>query len=348
MQSAENGAGADRSGARDRFDRRLRDLRISVTDRCNFRCRYCMPREVFGAEHVFLDRSELLTFEEITRLVRAFSQQGVRKIRLTGGEPLLRRQLEKLVAMLTDVDGIDDIALTTNASLLAAKARPLRDAGLSRVTVSLDSLDPGRFAQISDTRVPLAQVLKGIATADEVGLMPIKVNTVVKRGMNDGEDILELAEFGRQHGYVVRFIEYMDVGTTNGWRMADVVPARDIVDHLNTAWPMEPVDPNYTGEVAQRYRYLDGGGEVGIIASVTEPFCRTCTRARLSAQGELFTCLFAARGHDLRALVRGGADDAELERSIRAIWGRRTDRYSELRTSETTRARKVEMSYIGG
>ncbi|MBB5158658.1 GTP 3',8-cyclase MoaA [Saccharopolyspora phatthalungensis] len=336
------------SQAPDRFGRWLRDLRISVTDRCNFRCRYCMPREVFGPDHVFLPRSELLTFEEITRLVRAFSRQGVRKIRLTGGEPLLRRQLDKLVAMLTEVDGIDDLALTTNASLLAAQARALRDAGLSRVTVSLDSLDADRFARISDTRVPLSRILQGIATAEEVGLAPIKINTVVKRGMNDGADLLELAEFGRAHGYTVRFIEYMDVGTTNGWRMDDVVPAREIVDRLHARWPVEPVDSDYPGEVAQRYRYRDGRGEVGIIASVTEPFCRTCTRARLSAQGELFTCLFAARGHDLRALVRGGADDAELERRIQAIWGRRTDRYSELRTTEANRARKVEMSYIGG
>jgi GTP 3',8-cyclase len=332
----------------DRFGRWLRDLRISVTDRCNFRCRYCMPREVFGADHVFLDRSELLTFEEITRLARVFARQGVRKIRLTGGEPLLRRQLDKLVGMLAEVDGIDDIALTTNGSLLATQARGLHDAGLSRVTVSLDSLDAERFAEISDTRVPLAQVLRGIATAEEVGLAPIKINTVVKRGMNDGADVLDLAGFGREHGYVVRFIEYMDVGTTNGWRMADVVPAREVVDRLNAEWPMEPVDADYTGEVAQRYRYLDDGGEVGVIASVTQPFCRTCTRARLSAQGELFTCLFASRGHDLRALLRGGADDAELESRIQAIWGRRTDRYSELRTTETTRARRIEMSYIGG
>ncbi|MEV0087385.1 GTP 3',8-cyclase MoaA [Saccharopolyspora sp. NPDC050642] len=331
----------------DRFGRWLRDLRISVTDRCNFRCRYCMPREVFGADHLFLDRSELLTFEEITRLARVFARQGVHKIRLTGGEPLLRRQLDQLVGMLAEVDGIDDIALTTNGSLLAAQARGLRDAGLSRVTVSLDSLDAERFARISDTRVPLSQVLRGIAAAEEAGLAPIKVNTVVKRGMNDGSDVLELAGFGREHGYFVRFIEYMDVGTTNGWRMTDVVPAREIVDRLHAAWPLEPADPDYTGEVARRYRYLDGG-EVGIIASVTEPFCRTCTRARLSAQGELFTCLFASSGHDLRALLRGGTDDAELESHIQALWGRRTDRYSELRTTESTRARKIEMSYIGG
>jgi GTP 3',8-cyclase len=332
----------------DRFGRLLRDLRISVTDRCNFRCRYCMPREVFGPDHQFLDRAELLSFEEITRLVRVFAHQGVRKIRLTGGEPLLRRELERLVRMLTQVDGIEDIALTTNASLLAAKARSLREAGLSRVTVSLDSLDPDRFTQISDTRVPLSQVLRGIEAAQEAGLDPIKINAVIKRGMNDEADILELAEFGRENGHVVRFIEYMDVGTTNGWRMTDVVPAREIVDRVHEKWPVEPVDPHYTGEVAQRYRYADGRGEIGIIASVTQPFCRTCTRARLSAQGELFTCLFASKGHDLRALVRGGTSDEELERTISGIWHRRTDRYSELRTSETKRSSKVEMSYIGG
>ncbi|GAA4857770.1 GTP 3',8-cyclase MoaA [Saccharopolyspora rosea] len=334
--------------APDRFGRWLRDLRISVTDRCNFRCRYCMPREVFGADHEFLDRAELLTFEEITRLVRVFARLGVRKVRLTGGEPLLRRQIEHLVGMVAGVDGIEDVALTTNGSLLAAKAAALRDAGLSRVTVSLDSLDPDRFARISDTAVPLSRVLAGIEAAQRAGLAPVKINAVVKRGMNDADDVLELADFGRRRGLVVRFIEYMDVGTTNGWRMTDVVPAREIVDRVHARWPVEPVDPHYSGEVAERYRYRDGGGEFGVIASVTQPFCRTCTRARLSAQGELFTCLFASRGHDLRALLRGGADDARLEEGVRALWRRRTDRYSELRTSETGDLPKVEMSYIGG
>ncbi|MQA12727.1 MAG: GTP 3',8-cyclase MoaA [Pseudonocardiaceae bacterium] len=332
----------------DRLGRALRDVRISVTDRCNFRCRYCMPREVFGADHAFLDRAELLSFEEITRLARIIARLGGRKIRLTGGEPLLRRDLERLVEMLAGVDGIDDIAMTTNASLLGAKAGMLRDAGLSRVTVSLDSLDPERFGAISDTQVPLARVLDGITAAGDAGLTPIKINTVIKRGLNDGDDVLDLAAFGREHGHIVRYIEYMDVGATNGWCLDDVVPARDIVSRIGAAWPIEPVDPNYSGEVAERYRYLDCDGEVGVIASVTQPFCSTCTRTRLSAQGELFTCLFASRGHDLRALLRGGETDDELEQSIRGIWERRTDRYSELRTDETVDLPKVEMSYIGG
>ena len=339
---------AAQSGSTDRFGRRLRDLRISVTDRCNFRCRYCMPREVFGADHQFLDRAELLSFEEITRLVRVFAELGVRKIRLTGGEPLLRRNLEDLVAMISAVPGIEDIALTTNASLLAAKAQELREAGLRRVTVSLDSLDEQHFAQISDTRVPLSQVLRGIEAARRVGLAPIKINSVIKRGVNDGDDLLRLAEFGREHGHIVRFIEYMDVGTTNGWRMTDVIPAQEVVERINAVWPVEPTEAHYPGEVARRYRYLDGRGEIGLITSVTQPFCQSCTRARLSAQGELFTCLFAARGHDLRALVRSTASDAELKDRISGIWQRRSDRYSELRTSGTAPRSKVEMSYIGG
>lgn len=332
----------------DRLLRPLRDLRISVTDRCNFRCRYCMPREVFGSEYRFLERAELLSFEEITRLARVFARLGVTKVRLTGGEPLLRSQLENLVAMLAEVGGIKDIAMTTNGSLLEAKAHALRAAGLSRVTVSLDSLDEDRFRAIGDTRIPLARVLDGLAAARDAGLGPIKINAVVKRGLNDGDDIAELAAFGREHGHIVRFIEYMDVGTTNGWRMDDVVPAREIVDRIHTMWPVEPIVPAYPGEVAERYRYRDGAGEIGVIASVTQPFCRTCTRARLSAQGELYTCLFASRGHDLRALVRGGASDNELEEAIQAIWQRRTDRYSERRTEATTVTTKVEMSYIGG
>jgi GTP 3',8-cyclase len=332
----------------DRLARGMRDLRISVTDRCNFRCTYCMPREVFGPDYQFLDRAELLTYEEIARLVRVFARLGVTKVRLTGGEPLLRRQLERLVAMVAEVEGITDIAMTTNGSLLRAKAPALRDAGLSRVTVSLDSLDPERFAAISDTQLPVDRVLDGIAAAAETSLGPVKINAVVKRGVNDGDDIVDLARFGRERGHTVRFIEYMDVGSTNGWRMDDVVPAREIVERIDAVWPVEPVDPAYTGEVAERYRYRDGAGEVGAIASVTQPFCQTCTRSRLSAQGELFTCLFATKGHDLRALVRGGADDDELEAALSGIWGRRTDRYSELRTAATTPRDKVEMSYIGG
>ncbi|HYJ68339.1 MAG TPA: GTP 3',8-cyclase MoaA [Nocardioidaceae bacterium] len=333
---------------RDRLSRTLRDLRISVTDRCNFRCTYCMPRDVFGPDYQFLDRSELLSYEEIARLVRVFARLGVTKVRLTGGEPLLRRQVERLVAMVAEVDGITDLAMTTNGSLLRTKAPALRAAGLSRITVSLDSLDPQRFAEISDTKVPLARVLDGIAAADEAGLGPLKINAVVKRGVNDGDDIVELARFGRDNGYTVRFIEYMDVGTTNGWRMDDVVPAREIVERIGAEWPVEPIDPAYTGEVAERYRYVDGTGEVGAIASVTQPFCQTCTRSRLSAQGELYTCLFASKGHDLRALVRGESSDDALEEALRAIWRRRSDRYSEKRTEATTPQPKVEMSYIGG
>ena len=333
---------------RDRMGRALRDVRISVTDRCNFRCRYCMPREIFGQDHPFLERAELLSFDEITRLARVFARLGAKKIRLTGGEPLLRRGLEDLVGSLAEVDGIEDIALTTNASLLADKAQALRAAGLSRVTVSLDSLDPNRFAAISDTHVPLNRVLEGIAAAAEAGLAPVKINTVIKRGLNDGDDVTDLAAFGREHGHIVRFIEYMDVGTTNGWCLDDVVPARELVARLAGVWPLEPVDPNYPGEVAERYRYLDCDQEVGMIASVTQPFCSSCTRTRLSAQGELFTCLFAPDGHDLRALLRGGASDAELEQAITGIWESRSDRYSELRTAETRQLPKVEMSYIGG
>ena len=332
----------------DQLGRGMRDLRISVTDRCNFRCRYCMPRELFGAGHEFLPGAQLLSFEEITRLVRIVADLGVRKVRLTGGEPLLRSELERLVGMIAEVDGITDIALTTNASLLRSKAPALRAAGLSRVTVSLDSIDAERFAAISDTQIPLSRVLDGIAAAEEAGLGPVKINTVVKRALNDGDDILELATFGREHGRTVRFIEYMDVGTTNGWRLDEVVPAREIVQRIHDVWPLEAIQPAYSGEVAERFRYTDGSGELGVIGSVTQPFCRTCTRARLSAQGELFTCLFGNRGHDLRALLRGDATDEDLEQRLRTIWGHRADRYSEQRTAETTGRPKVEMSYIGG
>lgn len=332
----------------DQFGRALRDLRISVTDRCNFRCCYCMPRDVFGTDFPFLDRAELLSFEEIERVVTVFARLGVRKVRLTGGEPLLRHGIERLVELVVGIEGVDEVALTTNGSLLARKARALRDAGLTRVTVSLDSLDEATFRAVSDVKLPVARVVEGITAAAAAGLTPVKVNTVVKRGMNDGNDILDLAAFGREHGHVVRFIEYMDVGSTNGWRMDDVVPAREIVERINAVWPIEPLDPNYVGEVADRYRYLDGGGEVGMITSITKPFCRTCTRARLSAKGELYTCLFAGTGHDLRALLRGGAGDDELEAAIRGVWKVRTDRYSAQRTTATVGLAKVEMSYIGG
>lgn len=332
----------------DRFRRGLRDLRISVTDRCNFRCCYCMPRDVFGTDFPFMKTSELLTFEEISRLARLFAGLGVRKVRLTGGEPLLRHGIEELIEQLVAIDGIDEVAMTTNGSLLAKKANSLRDAGLARITVSLDSLDPEIFRAMSDVKIPVARVVEGIAAAADAGLTPVKVNAVVKRGVNDGQSILDLAAFGREHGYVVRFIEFMDVGATNGWQLDEVVPAANIVDTINAVWPIEPLDPNYVGEVASRYRYLDGSGEVGVITSITQPFCGTCTRARLSAKGELYTCLFAELGHDLRAPLRDGASDDELLQRITGIWQARTDRYSAQRTTATQGLRKVEMSYIGG
>jgi cyclic pyranopterin phosphate synthase len=332
----------------DTFGRRLRDLRISVTDRCNFRCCYCMPRDVFGADFPFMKSSELLTFEEITRLAKLFAGQGVRKIRLTGGEPLLRHGIERLIEQLIAIDGIDEVAMTTNGSLLARKAQGLRDAGLGRVTVSLDSLDPETFRAMSDVKIPLVRVIEGIAAAADAGLTPVKINTVVKRGVNDGQGILDLAAFGREHGYVVRFIEFMDVGATNGWQLDEVVPSAQIVNTINAVWPIEPLDPNYVGEVAARYRYLDGSGEVGVITSITQPFCGSCTRARLSAKGELYTCLFAGIGHDLRGPLRDGATDDELLQRITGVWKARTDRYSAERTTATVGLRKVEMSYIGG
>jgi cyclic pyranopterin phosphate synthase len=332
----------------DQFRRELRDLRISVTDRCNFRCCYCMPRDVFGTDYPFMKSAELLTFEEIARLVRIFAGMGVRKVRLTGGEPLLRHGIERLVEQLVAIDGVDEVALTTNGSLLAGKAAALHDAGLTRVTVSLDSLDAQTFRAMSDVKIPVSRVVEGIAAAADAGLTPVKINTVVKRGVNDGQDILDLAAFGRQHGYIVRFIEFMDVGNANGWRMDEVVPAAEIVEAINAVWPLQPVDPTYVGEVATRYRYLDGAGEVGVITSITQPFCGTCTRARLSAKGELYTCLFSNLGHDLRALLRGGASDDEIEKRITGIWQGRTDRYSAERTTVTLGLPKVEMSYIGG
>ncbi|MCA1835157.1 MAG: GTP 3',8-cyclase MoaA [Actinobacteria bacterium] len=332
----------------DRFRRGLRDLRISVTDRCNFRCCYCMPRDVFGTDFPFMKTSELLTFEEIARLTKLFAGLGVRKVRLTGGEPLLRHGIERLVEQLTEIDGIDEVAMTTNGSLLAKKARSLRDAGLARVTVSLDSLDPEVFRAMSDVKIPVARVVEGIAAAAAAGLTPVKINAVVKRGVNEGQGILNLAAFGREHGYVVRFIEFMDVGATNGWQLDEVVPAAEIVDTINAAWPIEPLDPDYVGEVAARYRYLDGSGEVGLITSITQPFCGTCTRARLSAKGELYTCLFASVGNDLRGPLRDGATDDELVQRITGIWQSRTDRYSAQRTTATRGLAKVEMSYIGG
>jgi len=329
----------------DTLGRPLRDLRLSVTDRCNFRCVYCMPAEVFGRDYRFLERRELLTFEELDRLARAFAAHGVEKIRITGGEPLLRREIERLVAMLASIPGLD-LTLTTNGALLAQKAKPLAEAGLRRVTVSLDSLDDDVFTAMNDVDFPVQRVLEGIDAAAAAGL-PVKVNMVVKRGANE-DSILPMARAFRERGHILRFIEYMDVGHTNGWRLDDVVPAAEIVATIGAELPLEPLEPNYRGEVARRYRYRDGSGEIGVIASVTQPFCGDCTRARLSAEGRLYTCLFGVRGHDVRALVRGGASDQELEGAIGAIWGRRTDRYSEIRSRNTADLDKVEMSYIGG
>lgn len=306
-----------------------------------------MPKEIFGRDFAFLPRKELLTFEEITRLATLFAAEGVSKLRLTGGEPLLRRDIDQLVAMLAAIDGIDDVALTTNGAALAAKARALKEAGLARVTVSLDALDDATFEAMNDVGFPVARVLAGIDAAAVAGLDPVKVNMVVKRGVND-HCVTQMAEGFRGTGHILRFVEFMDVGTTNGWRMDDVVSAAEIVAAIDERWPLEPLEPNYSGEVASRYRYRDGGGEIGIIASVTQPFCGACSRARLSADGKLYTCLFAAQGHDLRAQLRGGADDDELAATVRAVWGRRADRYSELRHAHTRRRAKVEMSYIGG
>ena len=332
----------------DTLQRPLHDLRISVTDRCNFRCTYCMPKEVFGRDYVFMPRDELLTFEELTRLARIFVAHGVEKIRLTGGEPLLRHDFEKLVAMLGGIDGLKDLAMTTNGSLLTPKrARELRAAGLRRVTVSLDSLDDETFKSMNDANFPVAPVLAAIDAAAAEGLTPVKIDMVVKRGVND-HDVLTMAEHFRGSGHILRFIEYMDVGTTNGWRLEDVVTARAIHDQVNAAWPIEAIEPAYFGEVAERYRYKDGAGEIGIIASVTIPFCGACTRARLSADGELYTCLFGTRGHDFRSLLRNGASDAAISAVLASVWGARSDRYSEIRNEDTIALHKVEMSRIGG
>jgi cyclic pyranopterin phosphate synthase len=332
----------------DVLHRPLADLRISVTDRCNLRCRYCMPREVFGAGFQFLRREELLSFEEIASVVRVLAARGVRKVRLTGGEPLLRRELERLVEMIAAVDGVDDIALTTNGLLLARHARRLREAGLRRVTVSLDALDEPTLRAVSDAPVSPARILEAIDAAGEVGLAPVKVNMVVRRGLND-HCVLPLAEHFRGRPEVVRFIEYMDVGSTNGWDPHDVVSGAELIETISSRWPVEPLPPNALGEVSSRYRYLDGAGEIGVIQSVTRPFCGDCTRARLSADGQLFTCLFARRGHDLRTPLRAEGP-AALERRVEEIWSRRTDRYSAERgrVAQPDGAPRVEMSYIGG
>jgi GTP 3',8-cyclase len=339
----------------DRLGRPLRDLRISVTDRCNFRCSYCMPKEVFDKHHQFLPQPSLLSFEEITRTARLFVELGVRKLRLTGGEPLLRKNLELLVSMLAGLRTPDgkalDITLTTNGSLLARKAQALKDAGLQRITVSLDALDDAIFKRMNDVGFPVADVLRGIEEAQRVGLAPIKVNMVVKRGTNE-DQILPMAERFRHSGVVLRYIEYMDVGATNGWRMDEVLPSAQLLQQLRQAHALEPLQSHAHGETAARWRYVDGGGEVGVISSVTQAFCSDCNRARLSTEGRLFLCLFASGGHDLRALLRGGASDGQIGSAIAGIWSGREDRYSELRgavdSARSGGARRVEMHYIGG
>ncbi|MCI0441280.1 MAG: GTP 3',8-cyclase MoaA [Chloroflexi bacterium] len=334
----------------DRFNRPFRDIRISVTDRCNFRCTYCMPAEIYGERYEFLPKDQLLSFEEIARLTRITVRLGAAKVRLTGGEPLVRNQIEKLVAMLAEVEGIEDLTMTTNGYLLPQKAKALKDAGLHRVTVSLDTLDDEIFRKMNGRGFGTERVLEGIETADRVGLHPIKINAVVQRGVND-HTLVELARFCKERGYIARFIEYMDVGNLNGWRLDHVVPAAEVVERINAELPCEPAEANYRGEVANRYRYKDGSGEFGVIASVTQPFCGDCTRLRLSSEGRIYTCLFGSVGTDLRGPMRGGASDEDIEAILRNTWGRRTDRYSEIRTSmtEETRARrKVEMYHIGG
>jgi GTP 3',8-cyclase len=336
---------------RDARGRRLHDLRISVTDRCNFRCTYCMPKSVFDKDHAFLPQSSLLSFEEIVRLVRIFAAHGVEKVRLTGGEPLLRRDIERLVAMLAELRSARgeplDLTLTTNGSLLARKARGLRAAGLKRLTVSLDALDDAIFRAMNDVDFPVADVLAGIDAAADAGFASVKVNMVVKRGVND-DQIVPMARHFRGTGHILRFIEFMDVGSSNGWRLDDVLPSREVIARIDAAFPLEPIDPNYAGEVATRWRYRDGSGEVGAIASVTQPFCGDCSRARLSTEGRLYTCLFASAGHDLRGLLRSAHTDAEIAGAVAHLWQRRADRYSELRSADTAALRKIEMSYIGG
>ncbi|MFN8507185.1 MAG: GTP 3',8-cyclase MoaA [Dehalococcoidia bacterium] len=332
----------------DARQRPLRDLRISVTDRCNFRCTYCMPKELFGPDHAFLQRTELLSYEEITRLARIFVAHGVEKIRLTGGEPLVRRDLHTLIAQLREVPGLKDLTLTTNGSLLRAQARKLKDAGLQRITVSLDSLDDDTFKRMNDVGVPVATVLDGIEAAREAGFGPIKVNAVVERGVNDA-GMVDLARHFKGTGIILRFIEFMDVGTTNGWKLDRVVTLREMADRIDAELPIEPAEPNYRGEVAKRWRYRDGSGEIGFISSISQPFCGDCTRARLSPEGELFTCLFAARGHDFRTRLRDGSTDAEIADFLASVWHVRDDRYSEIRTAETNGSvPRVEMSHIGG
>jgi cyclic pyranopterin phosphate synthase len=350
------GGPAARSGPaggppRDTLGRPLHDLRISVTDRCNFRCVYCMPKEIFGKDYAFLPRDQVLSFEEIERLARIFVGLGVEKLRITGGEPLVRRDLPLLIARLATLRRPDggpvDLTLTTNGAALRGLARPLADAGLGRITVSLDSLDPAVFAAMNGVDFPVERVLDGIAAAREAGFGTIKINTVVRRDLNEAS-ILPMARWARAEGLILRFIEYMDVGHSNGWRMDDVIPAAELVRRISAELPLESLPPNYPGEVATRWRYADGSGEVGVIASVSQPFCASCTRARLSAEGRLYTCLFAVAGHDLRALVRGDRTDDDIAAAVAAVWRIRDDRYSDLRTEATVDLPKVEMFAMGG
>ena len=350
VEKPENGFDG-RPGVTDTLGRAMRDLRISVTDRCNFRCTYCMPKEIFGRDYAFLPHDQVLTFEEITRLARVFVALGVEKLRITGGEPLVRRDLPDLIAMLAEIRRPDgqpvDLTLTTNGSALRALARPLADAGLQRVTVSLDSLDDAVFGAMNGIDFPVAKVLDGISAAAEAGLDPIKINMVVRRGINESS-VLPMAAWARQANVVLRFIEYMDVGHSNGWCLDEVVPARELLDVIGAAWPIEAADPGYRGEVADRWRYRDGGGEFGVISSVTQPFCRDCTRARVSAEGKIYTCLFAVAGQDARAVLRSGAGDDDLAAFVEGIWTRRGDRYSEMRSAATSKLPKVEMFAMGG
>ena len=331
----------------DTFGRPLKDLRISVTDRCNFRCTYCMPAEIYGERYEFLPKAELLTFEEITRLTRILVRNGAAKVRITGGEPLVRAEIETLIASLSQIDGVADLTLTTNAYLMDKKAQLLKDAGLQRVSISLDSLDDDVFRSMNGRGFGTAKVLQGIDAAEKAGLSPIKINAVVQKGVND-HTVVELARYFKDRGHIVRFIEYMDVGNRNGWRLDHVVPADEIVSMIDAEMPLEPFEQNYKGEVAMRYRYRDGGGEIGVIASVTQPFCGDCTRLRLSPEGSVYTCLFASKGTDLRGPLRSGATDEELAKIIGGMWGARDDRYSEERSSMTEPQRKVEMYHIGG
>jgi cyclic pyranopterin phosphate synthase len=330
----------------DVLGRPVRDLRVSITDRCNFRCVYCMPKTVFGRDYAFLPRTDLLSFEEIARIARLFVARGVQKIRLTGGEPLLRHGMERLIELLANIPGLE-LTLTTNGSLLQQKAATLAALGLQRVTVSLDALDDTTFKRMNDSDYPVAKVLAGIEAAASAGLRPVKINCVVKRGLND-DQIVPLARHFRHSGHILRFIEYMDVGSSNGWQLDEVVPSAEVLRRIGEHFPLAPIDPNYPGEVAERWRYQDGAGEIGVISSVTRAFCDSCTRIRLSTEGKLYTCLFASEGHDLRRLLRSGADDAALDAAIRAIWEQRKDRYSQIRMAATPALKKIEMSYIGG